>query len=43
MMPPVGRIMMRYWNLEPGKYVQGTCPFNAIASNFVKAAKEAAK
>ena len=41
-LPPVGRIMMRWWTLQPGKYDQGICPFNRLGSNFLKVAKEAA-
>ena len=42
-LPPLGYIMMRYWTLKPGIYVQGNCPFNETASNFVKATNKAAE
>ena len=43
MLPPAGRIMMRYWTLEPGKYEAARCPFTEMASSFVKAANVASK
>ena len=43
LLPPEGRIMMRYWTLEPGVYETANCPFSKMASSFVKAANEATK
>ena len=43
MLPPEGRIMMRYWTLEPGVYERANFPFIKMASSFVKAANEATK
>ena len=43
MFPPAGRIMMRFWTLQPGKYDAASCPFSELASSFVKVAKEARK
>ena len=43
MLPPEGRIMMRYWTLEPGIYKPENCPFIEMATSFAKSANDAAK